>query len=79
MSTQEIVDDILGAALLPDSKMAFHEYQADWADYGRAIDKNIRKARGLEQVLTRMLLREGVTSKEVANAIRAYLITGTLP
>ena len=54
-------------------------FEEQWAHYGRTVYGNMMNRAGIEQVITRLALQPGITTKDIARAIRVYLTTGTRP
>lgn len=60
-------------------QMQAEEAEAQWAHYGRTVYCNMMTEAGIEEVVTRLALQPGITTKDIARAIRVYLTTGTRP
>ena len=79
MGAKDRVELLMAVGMIPNPALKAEEIQARWADYGRAVHANMLTEDGLEQVITRLALQPGQTTKTIAQAIRVYLTTATRP
>lgn len=60
-------------------RLGGQEEDARWAEYGRAVYAHLMAEGKIETAITRVGLKQNVTVKDIARAVRAYLLTGALP
>jgi hypothetical protein len=74
-SEESHVRMLIALAGLPDPVLQREVTDAQWADYGKAVARNIHDVENLAYVLTHGLLKTKNTA-ELVRVVQAYLLTG---